>query len=139
MKDFVANIFELWGFFYFGDFSKYMYKANLYGEVGLCVVLIPLVVFFIYYKPLDHIYLAKTKIWAAILVVVSLLTALIAWNISDTGISEYLRLQKIQKHNIIPADYLWFSLIVFAYTAIISFVLSFFFKFGAKRVRRIPF
>ena len=29
MKDFIANIFEMWGGFYFGDFSKYMYKELL--------------------------------------------------------------------------------------------------------------
>ena len=45
MKDLIANIFELWGAFYMGDFSKYMYKADLYGEVGLVVLVIPLLVF----------------------------------------------------------------------------------------------
>lgn len=46
MKDLIANIFELWGQCYFGDFSKYMYKADLYGEVALWVILVPLIVFF---------------------------------------------------------------------------------------------
>ena len=71
MKDFIANIFELWGATYLGDFSKYMYKANLYGEVASWTVLIPLIVFFIYYKPLDHIRLAKKSIWLIILEVTS--------------------------------------------------------------------
>lgn len=139
MKDFIANIFEFWGVLYFGDFSKYMYKADLYGEVALWVVIIPLVVFFIYYKPLDHIRLAKTSIWAVLLVVVSLITAFIAWNIADSGIADFLRQHKIKKHNIIPIDYFWFSFIVFIYTAIISFVFSVIFKFGASKARRIPF
>lgn len=47
MKDLIANIFELWGQCYFGDFSKYMYKADLYGEVALWVILVPLIVFFL--------------------------------------------------------------------------------------------
>ncbi len=139
MKNFIANIFELWGSCYFGDFSKYMYKADLYGEVALWTILIPLIVFFVYYKPLDHIRLAKTGIWAFILIVVSLITALIAWNIADTGIGDYLVQNKIKKHNIIPVDYFWFSFIVFIYTAIISFIFSFIFKFGASKARRIPF
>ncbi len=139
MKNLIANIFELWGSCYFGNFSKYMYKADLYGEVALWVILIPLVVFFVYYKALDHIRLAKTSIWAIILVVVSLLTALIAWNIADAGIGDYLVQHKIKNHNIIPVDYFWFSFIVFIYTAIISFVFSIIFKFGASRARRIPF
>ena len=139
MKALIANIFELWGACYFGDFSKYMYKADLYGVVALWVVLIPLVVFFIYYKPLDHIRLAKKSIWAIILIVVSLITALVAYNIACTGIDDYLVQHKIKKNNIIPVDYFWFSFIVFIYTAIISFVFSFLFKFGASKVRRIPF
>ena len=139
MKDLIANIFELWGSCYFGDFSKYMYKADLYGEVALWTILVPLVVFFIYYKPLDHIRLAKTGIWTTILVIVSVVTALIAWNISDAGIAEYLRQHGIKKTNIIPVDYFWFSFIVFIYTAIISFLFSLIFKYGASKARRIPF
>ncbi|MBR6715094.1 MAG: hypothetical protein IKI83_01420 [Prevotella sp.] len=139
MKDLIANLFELWGSCYFGNFSKYMYKADLYGEVALWMVLIPLVVFFVYYKLLDHIRLAKTGIWAIILVVVSLFTAFIAWNIADAGIGDYLIQHKIKKHNILPVDYFWFSFIVFIYTAIISFLFSIVFKLGASRVRDIPF
>lgn len=139
MKDFIANIFELWGGCYFGDFSKYMYKADLYGEVALWIVLIPLVVFFIYYKPLDHIKLAKPTIWVAILIVVSLIVAFIGYNIASSGIEDYLMQHKIKKHNIIPVDYFWFSTIVFIYTAIISFLYSLLFKLGASKTRRIPF
>lgn len=139
MKDLIANLFELWGTCYFGDFSKYMYKADLYGEVALWMVLIPLVVFFVYYKPLDHIRLAKTGIWAIILVVVALFIAFIAWNIADAGIGDYLIQHKIKKHNILPVDYFWFSFIVFIYTAIISFLFSIVFKLGASKARRIPF
>ncbi len=139
MKDLIANIFELWGQCYFGDFSKYMYKADLYGEVALWVVLVPLIVFFIYYKPLDHIRLAKTSIWIVILIVVSLITALVAYNIADTGIGDYLVQHKIKKNNIIPVDYFWFSFIVFFYTALISFGLSLLLKLGATKGHRIPF
>lgn len=139
MKDFIANIFELWGGCYFGDFSKYMYKADLYGEVGLWIVLIPLVVFFIYYKPLDHIKLAKTSIWVVILLVVSLIVAFIGYNIASNGIEDYLIQHKIKKHNIIPVDYFWFSFIVFIFTAIISCLYSFAFKLGSVKSRKIPF
>ena len=139
MKDIIANIFELWGSCYFGDFSKYMYKADLYGQVALWTVLIPLIVFFIYYKPLDHIRFAKIYIWVGLLFVVSLITAFIAYNIADSGIAEYLVQHKIQKHNIISVDYFWFSFIVFVYTAILSFIFSLIFKLGSVKTRRIPF
>ena len=139
MKDLIANFFELWGQCYLGDFSKYMYKADLYGEVALVTVLLPLVVFFIYYKPIDHIRLAKFSIWLAILLFVSLVSSLIAYNISDSGIGDYLVQHKIKNHNIIPVDYFWFSFIVFIYTAIFSFLYSVVFKYGASKARRIPF
>ena len=138
MKDLIANFYELWGLCYFGDFSKYMYKANLYGEVALVSVLLPLIVFFIYYK-LDHIRLAKFNVWICILFVVSFISAFIAYNISDTGLGDYLTQHKIKNNNIIPVDYFWFSFIVFIYTAILSFVFSVILKFGASKARRIPF
>lgn len=139
MKDLIANFFELWGQCYFGDFSKYMYKADLYGEVALVTVLLPLIVFFIYYKSLDHIRLAKRNVWIIILFVVSLLSALIAYNISDAGLADYLNQHKIKNHNIIPVDYFWFSFIVFIYTALLSFFFSLILKIGASKTRRIPF
>lgn len=139
MNDFIANIFELWGGFYMGDFSKYMYKAGLYGEVGLVVFLIPLFVFFIYYKPLDHIKTAKLSFWFILLLIVSLIVSLIVYNISDSGIHEYLMKHKIKQTRIDEMDYIWFSLITFVYSALLSFGFSCLFKKGADRTRRIPF
>lgn len=139
MNDLIANIFELWGGFYMGDFSKYMYKAGLYGEVGLVVLLIPLFVFFIYYKPLDHIKTAKLSFWFILLLIVSLIVSLIVYNISDSGIHEYLMKHKIKQTRIDEMDYIWFSLITFVYSALLSFGFSCLFKKGADRTRRIPF
>lgn len=139
MKDFIANIFELWGGFYMGDFSKYMYKADLYGEVGLVVLLVPLIVFFIYYKPLDHIKSAKLSIWLGLLLVVSLIVSLITYNITDSGIADYLMKHKIKQTRIEDMDYIWFSIITFVYSALLSFSFSCIFKKGADRTRRIPF
>lgn len=139
MNNLIANIFELWGGFYMGDFSKYMYKAGLYGEVGLVVLLIPLFVFFIYYKPLDHIKTAKLSFWFILLLIVSLIVSLIVYNISDSGIHEYLMKHKIKQTRIDEMDYIWFSLITFVYSALLSFGFSCLFKKGADRTRRIPF
>jgi len=139
MKDFIANIYELGGLCYFGDFSKYMYKADLYGEVTLLTILIPLVVFFIYYKPLDHIRLAKTGIWATLLLAVSLITSMAAEHLAEAGIEDYLVQHQIQRTTISTVDSFWFSIIVFLYAAILSFVFSIVFKVGSSRSRRIPF
>ena len=139
MKEFIANIFELWGGCYFADFSKYMFKANLYQEVAIWLVLIPLIVFFIYYKPLDHIKLAKPSIWFAILIAVSLIVSLISFNISSSGIEDYLQAHKITKTSITPTDYFLFSCIVFVYTAILSFIYSMVLKLGSTKSRCIPF
>lgn len=139
MKEFIANLYELWGGCYFGDFSKYMFKADAYMGVFLWMIILPLVVFFIYYILLDHIKLSKTSIWACILIVVSLAVALIAFNIADTSLTDYLLEHKIKKYEIQPVDYFWFSFIVFCYTAIVSLIYSLLFKIGSKKSRRIPF
>lgn len=139
IKDFIANLFELWGSCYLGDFSKFMYKADLYGEVAIWIVVIPLIFFFLYYKAFDHIKMAKVSIWVLILVAVSLLVSLIGYNIADSGIEDYLQVHKIKTTKIIPVDYFWFSVIVFIYTTIISFIYSVLLKLGASKTRRIPF
>lgn len=138
MKDFIANIFELWGKFYMGDFSKYMYKGDVYGEVALVLLLVPLVCFFIYYK-IDNIKTAKKWIFYTLLFVVSLIVAFWAFNIADNGIELYLKAHKIKQTRIVDIDYFWFSVIVFFYTALLSFGYSLLFKLGAAKLRRIPF
>lgn len=139
MNNFIANLFELWGAGYLGDFSKYMYKANLYGEVAIWLLVVPLIVFFLYYKVFDHIKLAKVPIWFVILLLVSLLVSLIGYNIADSGIADYLMEHKIKSTKIMPVDYFWFSFIVFIYTAVLSFFYSCLLKLGASKTRRIPF
>lgn len=49
MGDIAANFFELWGAAYMGQFSQYMYKAELYEGPFLWLVALPLAALFVYY------------------------------------------------------------------------------------------
>ena len=55
MADIVANFFELWGWAYLGSFSQYMYKADLYFETFLWLILFPLAILFIYESALINV------------------------------------------------------------------------------------
>lgn len=140
MYDFIANIFELWGGFYLGSFSDYMYKAGLYTPVSLITLLVPLVVLFIYYKPLDHIKLAKKWVWWVMALVLCLITSGWSTYVSFWGIDEYLYEKKIQVSGIIGFNYLEFAGIVFLYTFVLCILFSLLWsRTVSTKCRRIPF
>lgn len=139
MNDIVANIYELWGLEYLGDFSKYMYRADLYSSVFLVMFISSIIILFIYYKPLDHIQLAKKWIWALIVLALGLICSLAAYNIAVTGIDDYLFQNNIKQTQIKNSDFMTFSCIVFGWTVLLSFIWSVLFKYFSINSRKIPF
>lgn len=139
MTDFIANFFELWGCAYLGPFSQYMYKADLYLAPFLWLILLPAAILLVYYKLWDNIRLAKTWVWAVIVLVTALLVAGIAFNIADEGLYDYLNAHHITNSKIEDDDYIYFAIVVFGWTAVWSFILSLIFKSFSVKGRYIPF
>lgn len=139
MADFVANFFELWGVAYFGPFSQYMYKADLYFVPFLWLLFLPLIVLFVYYKLWDNIRLAKTWIWFMVILVVSLVVAAIGFSNADNGLYDYLNAHHVTNCKIEDVDYIYFSLICFGWSIVWSFILSLILKYFSVKGRYIPF
>lgn len=139
MMDFIANFFELWGGAYLGPFSQCMYKANLYLVPFLWLVLLPFFVLLVYYKIWDNIRLAKTWIWAVIVLGVSLLVAGVGFNVADEGLYDYLNKHHITNSKIEDVDYILFAIICFVWTFVLSFILSMILKTFSVKGRCIPF
>lgn len=139
MSDFVANIFELWGWAYLGPFSQYMYRADAYISIFLWLALLPAAVFFVYYILWDNIRFSKRWIWATLNLVVTLIIGSIAYSIADNEIYDFLNSNHITNSKILDSDYIWFALICMGWTIIWSFVLSFIMKFFSVKARHIPF
>lgn len=139
MADIVANFFELWGLTYLGPFSQYMYKADLYLEAFLWVLLLPLVVLFIYYILWDNIKWAKTGIWAIVVTVVSLIVAVVCYNNADAGLYDYLNAHNVTNSKIEDVDYIYFALICFVWSWVWSFLLSLVLKYFSVKGRCVPF
>lgn len=139
MADIVANFFELWGLSYLGPFSQYMYKADLYLEAFLWVLLLPLVVLFIYYILWDNIKWAKTGIWAIVVTVVSLIVAVVCYNNADAGLYDYLNAHNVTNSKIEDIDYIYFAIICFAWSWFWSFLLSLVLKYFSVKGRCVPF
>jgi hypothetical protein len=137
--DFLANFFELWGCGYLGPFSQYMYKADLYLEIFLWLLLLPLVALAVYYVFWDNIRFAKNWIWALLVLVLSLIVGTIGFCNADAGIYDYLNSHHITNSQIEDVDYIYFSLICFCWTLVWSFLLSLILKYKSVKGRYIPF
>lgn len=139
MADFVANFFEVWGSAYLGPFSQYMYKADLYLEPFLWLLLLPAIILFVYYKLWDNIRLAKTWIWLVMVLAVSLLVAAIGFSYADNGLYDYLNAHHITNSKIEDTDYIYFAFICFGWSLVWSAILSLILKFFSVKGRYVPF
>lgn len=139
MADVVANFFELGGLTFLGPFSQYMYKANLYLEAFLWIWLLPLLVLFIYYIIWDNIKWAKTGIWAILVTLLSLIVAVVCYCNANAGIYDYLNAHNVTKSKIEDIDYIYFAIICFVWTWVVSFAVSLVLKFFSVKGRCVPF
>lgn len=139
MSDLFANFMELWGAAYFGDLSKYMYKGGFYSAVFLFALLVPLIVWFFYYKVVDNIMLAKRSVWCIILSVVLLVCGIFAYVFSYNSITDYLFRMHIEKYNISSYDVLCLASIAVLWSFVFSVLYSWILKNLSVKSRNIPF
>ena len=137
--EFTTDIFELFGGAYLGDFSKYMYQADVYGSVFYVTLLLPVAVAFVYYIILDHILLARNSKWAMIGGITAVACTVISLLIARTKLHGYLFMQNIHNADIGVEDYTTFGVIVFAWAALFFVIFSIIFKSFSSRSRNIPF
>ena len=140
MNGIIANLFELWGLAFIApDFSKYMYKGGLYYGVFLVVFILPLIVWLIYYKPLDNIKLASNTAWTIILVSITLLTGIFAYWYSYNGVLDYIYKHHIQKYQITYMDVFGCTLVACLWSLVSSMIWTFAFKPLSIKCRKVPF
>lgn len=140
MNGIIANLFELWGLAYIGpDFSKLMYKAGLYYGVSLAVFILPLIVWLIYYKPLDNIKLANSRSWTLILICITLLTGVFSYWYSYNGVLDYISFHHIQKYQITNNDVFDFTIVACLWSLVSSTIWTLAFKPLSIKCRKVPF
>lgn len=132
-------MFELWGIAFQGQFSTYMYKGGYYFIVLLTVLLLPLLVWFVYYKILDSIKLASRKTWTIIFVAVMIITGVFAYWYSYNSIDNYLFMHQIANTEITYTNMFTFALISALWSGIFSFLYSWGLKYTAVKTRKVPF
>lgn len=137
--DFIADIFELFGIAFLGDFSTYMERAGVYSSIFYIMIFLPLIVAFVYYILLDHILLAQRRKWLLTGIGTSIASGLISLIISRISITDYLFRINIQTASIGIGDYISFAFIVMFYSALLFLMFSCLFKSFSSRCRNIPF
>lgn len=139
MNNFAANIFELWGLAFQGQFSTYMYKGGFYFTVLLFVLIFPLLVWFIYYKVLDNIRLATRKVWTIILIAVMVISGIFAYWYSYNSIDNYLFMHQITNSEITYSNMFTFAIIATLWTGVFSLLYSWALKYASVKSRKVPF
>ena len=139
MNEFCANFYALWHYYDLGDFSRYMYESGAYPAVFyvmLAFIVVPLV---LYYVVIDHIQLARWWKWLVMVFVCSLACAIVGALMGNATVDQYLIEKNIHHTSIVDTAVVSFGLIVFAWTAVLSFVASLLFQHLSVKSRRIPF
>ena len=126
MNEFCANFYELWHYYDLGDFSRYMYESGAYPAV--------------FYVMLAFIVqLARWWKWLVMVFVCSLACAIVGALMGNATVDQYLIEKNIHHTSIVDTAVVSFGLIVFAWTAVLSFVASLLFQHLSVKSRRIPF
>ena len=135
MNDFFANWYELLA--YFPGFSNDMYYQNLYITIGICMVLIPVILFTIYYYAVNSVKLNKWYHWVGLLFILCGISFCIAYFCSY---NELLYLYEQQDKELpYSSEFIGFSFVNVFWTLVVSFVFSMIIKWRSKNCSRTPF
>ncbi|MDG4945761.1 hypothetical protein NMK71_04985 [Weeksellaceae bacterium KMM 9713] len=138
MNDFFADVYELWGLNYLGDFSEDLYTLDFYAPLFGISFGVVVVFLLVYYKLMDQPRFSKTLYWFIFLLIVSLLSFFIAYTRADAAIYNlYSNMGQDIPHG--ENAYLTFALTNLILFSIIYFILSLFFKLISVNHKYIPF
>lgn len=138
MDGFIANLFELWGLAYLGNFSDEMYNNRFYNPIALLMIISSAIFILIYYYAVNHPRLNRWFWWLCTGLIVSVINFVIAWTISDNQLYNlYQSLQVDFPYNAIT-HYIPFSFIVALWSFVLFFIFSFAFKWWSRNCKYSP-
>ena len=138
IKDFIANIYELWGGAYFEGFSDDMYDINAYLPIFLWMIISIVIVSATYYYIINSPRLNRWYWWGAFNLGTSLLNFAIGWGVSYGKLFDLYYNQNMDLPYSGMTEFFLFATICFGWTFVLFFVFSMVIKWGSKNCKHSP-
>lgn len=144
IKDFIANIYELWGAAIIeGEdgyiFSDDMYDINAYNPIFIWMIISIVAVCIAYYYIINSPRLIRWYWWGCFNLGTSLLNFMIAWGISHGELSDLYNNQNMDLPYSFMTEFFPFSILCFCWTFILFFVFSMMIKWWSSACKHSPF
>lgn len=138
IKNFIANIYELWGAAYFDGFSADMYDINAYAPIFIWMIASIIFVNITYYYIVNKPRLSRWWHWMIFNLVTSLLNFAIGWGISYGNLYDLYHAQNMSLPYSSMTKFFPFAVICFFWTFVLFFVCSMIIKWGSKNCKHSP-
>jgi hypothetical protein len=138
IKDFIANIYELWGGAYFEGFSDDMYDINAYLPIFLCMIISIIIVGIAYYYIINHPRLSRWYWWGAFNLATSLLNFALGWGISYGKLYDLYYEMNMDLPYSGMTEFFPFAIICFCWTFVLFFIFSMIIKWGSSQCKHSP-
>lgn len=138
IKDFIANIYELWGAAYFEGFSADMYDINAYAPIFIWMIVSIVFVNITYYYIVNNPRLSRWWHWMIFNLVISLLNFAIGWGISYGKLFDLYNAQNMDLPYFAMTEFFPFASICFCWTFVLFFIFSMIIKWGSSQCKHSP-
>ena len=138
MDGFVANLYELWGSFYLGNFSNDMYQNGFYLPLFIIMIVTCILIPVIYYYIINHPRWNRWKHWLYFMLGTAVVNFLCTWIIASDKIYNYYAQQGMAT----PydwTDYFILSSMAFGWSLVCFFLVSFVIKWWSTNSKHSPF
>lgn len=138
IKNFIANIYELWGAAYFDGFSADMYDINAYAPIFIWMIVSIVFVNITYYYIVNNPRLSRWWHWMIFNLVISLLNFAIGWGISYGKLFDLYNAQNMDLPYFAMTEFFQFASICFCWTFVLFFIFSMIIKWGSSQCKHSP-
>ena len=140
IQNFIANIYELWGAFYFyNGFSQDMYNINAYAPIFIWMIVSVVLVNIAYYYIVNSPRLSRWWHWLIFNIATSLLNFGIGWGISHGRLFDLYNDQNMDLPYSAMTEFFPFASICFCWTFVLFLVFSMMIKWWSSACKHSPF
>lgn len=138
MDNFFANLYELFGKLYLGNFSDDMFNNGFYNPIGIVMFASVTLFAVLYYYVINHPRWNRWFWWLTTGGVLSVLNFGAAWIMADSFLVKLYAAQVMIMPYGMP-EFLPFSVTAGCLTFFFFFVFSFIIKWGSRNCKHSPF
>lgn len=138
MEGFIANLYELWGLTYLGNFSTDMFNNKFYLPIFIIMLVAVVVANLVFYYLVNHPRINRWYHWLLFNLGTGIINFVVTWVVSHDKMISFYAMQGMES----PHDwtnYFILSLMAFLWSFIFYFLFSFVIKWGSRNCKHTPF